>query len=434
MESKSSSLIETLIQRGWCFNNIEELKGLIQIHIATVGDSGNTVNSIESGFLVNMDLRTIGGKSLPQDPTLLKKSSFLQGPKVLQVVSVRNICQSSIEESSVSSSKRRLLRFGLTDGHLEIVAIEYSPMAGITDEIIPGTKVRLDNKVPMNSGILCLNPKVATVMGGVVQSLYEEWQMTKKYSGFSRSSLRLTQKNDGDGPPPFEKLQIEARSHLYAPCHSASRPAESNFEATMPTAKSGTASSSREVGGNQGPISGPDKSNANVRPASLADKTEEKPSSSEPRPKEVSEAVPVQNQAAARKLLEKMSQPIQSNRRPRGGRHRGKEREEESAVLTLDEWKRSKAGGKPSTIGNYQNVSNDEQLAWQLQNQLDMEDSHVRTDHMSEAEKIRMSMFSFEGAEEERGRGGGFRGRGRGRGRGGGRGRGRGRGRGSGFS
>jgi hypothetical protein len=48
-------------------------------------------------------------------------------------------------------------------------------------------------------------------MGGVVQSLYEEWQMNQKFSGLSRSSLRLSQNDDGVGPPPFEKLDVEAR-------------------------------------------------------------------------------------------------------------------------------------------------------------------------------------------------------------------------------
>lgn len=70
----------------------------------------------------------------------------------------------------------------------------------------------MENKAPIRYGILCLNPKVVTVIGGVVQSLHEEWQMNQKYSGFSRSSLRLSQESDAGGPPPFEKLQIEAPS------------------------------------------------------------------------------------------------------------------------------------------------------------------------------------------------------------------------------
>ena len=60
----------------------------------------------------------------------------------------------------------------------------------------------------MRNGILCLNSKVMKVIGGVVQSLFDEWSMSQKYSGFSRSS----QAADGAGPPPFEKLQLEAYS------------------------------------------------------------------------------------------------------------------------------------------------------------------------------------------------------------------------------
>lgn len=71
-----------------------------------------------------------------------------------------------------------------------------------------GWQVRLEKKAAIRSGIVCLNPKVITLIGGVVPSLYEEWQMNKKYSGFSRSSLRLSKESDGTSPPPFEKLQI----------------------------------------------------------------------------------------------------------------------------------------------------------------------------------------------------------------------------------
>jgi tudor domain-containing protein 3 len=110
-----------------------------------------------------------------------------------------------------------------------------------------------------------------------------------------------------------------------------------------------------------------------------------------------------------------------------------------------------------------QDTSRDEELARQLQEQLDLEDSHVsfhfhlislsfkrassnnsltdiilpwqcdtfqRIPVTSEAERLRMNMFSFNGPEEMDGGGRrDFRGRGRGRVRGQGRGRGRGRGR-----
>lgn len=65
-------------------------------------------------------------------------------------------------------------------------------------------------------GIACLTPDVITVLGGVVPSLYEEWQMNQKYAGFSRSSLGIGQEGDEGGPPPFEKLQTGRAKHSSA--------------------------------------------------------------------------------------------------------------------------------------------------------------------------------------------------------------------------
>lgn len=93
----------------------------------------------------------------------------------------------------------------------------------------------------------------------------------------------------------------------------------------------------------------------------------------------VAEAVPVQNQAAAQKLLQKMSQPPpRGGHRSRGRGHRGRDREEdESHLLTLEEWERRKTGANVSAARNFPDVSQDEDLARQLQHQLDFEDFHV---------------------------------------------------------
>ncbi|KAJ4958444.1 hypothetical protein NE237_025555 [Protea cynaroides] len=408
----SEDVLETLIRRGWCFRDVEDIKFLIQLNVATCGGSGY-VDSVESELL-NMDLMSFGGKYLP-DSSVINKSSHLQGPKVLQIVSVRDIYQSSIESQARSSRNRRLLRFGLTDGHSEIVAIEYSPVVAIADDIVPGTKVRLENKAAIHSGILCLNPKTITVLGGIVQSLYEEWQMTQKYSGFSRSTLRLSQKNDGDGPPPFEKLKLGVCLQKNAQHQSSSYASESMPRASGPTlVKPGGGKSL-----NQNLDSIVDEVDGDQKAASFTGNSEGKSSSSESRPKEVAEAVPVQNQAAAQKLLQKMSHPSRDNRHFRGPRNREKGMQEESTMtldeweriknrgkgkqeepLTLDEWERMKGGGKPQLRDGIQDISRDEEIAWQLQNQLDIEDSHVKAGNGVEAEKIRMNMFNFEGRDE----------------------------------
>lgn len=96
----------------------------------------------------------------------------------------------------------------------------------------------------------------------------------------------------------------------------------------------------------------------------------------------MAEAVPVQNQAAAQKLLQKLNQPNWNDRHSRGGKHKGKGRQEEVPVFTLEEWERRKAGGNISVRDELAGVSQDEALAWQLQNQFDMEDHQVSAEVM----------------------------------------------------
>ncbi|GFY96303.1 integral membrane protein [Actinidia rufa] len=333
----SEALIQTLASKGWCFADVNQVKALIVIHCA-LSDESCTVDSVESE-LANLDLRSIGDKSLP-DSDLLRKSSYLQGPKIS---SVRDISQSSIADHSDNSSNR-LLRLSLTDGHSEITAIEYSHIPSLADDVIPGTKVRLENKASVRNGIVCLKPKVITVLGGKVQSLYEEWQMNQKYSGFARSSLRTKKESDTGGPPPFEKLQIGAASRQeYSGSTSTSSvqtvlAEDGNYE-------------SRKINRFYNSDSKACGMDNNVKSATSTERTEEMPSSSEARPKEVVEAVPVQNQAAAQKLLQKMSQPNRDDRHFRGRRHRGK--------------------------GKRKNHRQDDNLAWQLQNQSDLEDLQI---------------------------------------------------------
>lgn len=72
-----------------------------------------------------------------------------------------------------------------------------------------------------------------------------------------------------------------------------------------------------------------------------------------------------------------MNQPSQDGQYFRGRRHKGKGKQEELAVFTLDEWEKRKAGAMPVKENVLLDTSHDEYLAWQLQNQLDLEDSHV---------------------------------------------------------
>lgn len=89
------------------------------------------------------------------------------------------------------------------------------------------------------------------------------------------------------------------------------------------------------------------------------------------------ESFPVQNQAASQKLLQKMSNPHQSSQYSRGRKYRGKGKEDEQQVFTLDEYEKRKAGVKLVVEKDIPDTSGDQDLAWKLQKQLDMEDTRV---------------------------------------------------------
>nr|GLL27296.1 tudor domain-containing protein 3 [Ipomoea trifida] len=371
METSSSTsdtvetVLRTLITRGWSFRDIDQVKLLLSAQA-----SSPTIDSIESE-LINLDLRSIGGKSLP-DSSSLRKISHLRGPLVLQISSVRDISCSKMTESSGNTKNRRLLRLKLTDGHSEVTAIEYSYIPTIPDDVIPGTKVRLENKTVVRSGIVCLNAKTIVVLGGLVVSLYEEWQMNQKYSGVPRSSLRQLQEEGYSGPPPFEKLQVRAYQQNLAQQKRDSQFSMSSSKSSVfkPTGKNDSSMTPQIHNDSRN-----DTMDDDLKQPTHSEKNEEKPTSSEARPKEVAESFPVQNQAASQKLLQKMSQPTRGNHRTRGQRHRGKGKEEDSHLLTLDEWERSKTGNFSGTQ-KLSDISQDEDLARQLQEQFDLEDVH----------------------------------------------------------
>lgn len=85
----------------------------------------------------------------------------------------------------------------------------------------------------------------------------------------------------------------------------------------------------------------------------------------------------MQNQAAAQKLLQKLNHPNQDDRHSEGRKHKGKGKQEDPVVFTLEEYESRKAQGKPLEKDEVLDISHDEHLAWQLQNQFNLEDSWV---------------------------------------------------------
>lgn len=501
-------LLLSLQSRGWYLKDVTVVEGLLHEVSTEKLDRAELEKMIEASLL-EMDLKVVGGKCLP-DSAALHRTSRLQGPKVLQIVSLRNIRQSS-DRAMVPSQQKdgRLLRICLTDGPSNITAIEYGGIPLISEDMAPGTKVRFEGIASVKSGILLLESRSLNVLGGYVQSLYEEWEIERKYSVFSRSSLNSSQVPGLSGPPPFERLNIETapvrsshKAELQVPRSYGSRGVISQRDKPMATKLTNVNTSTdvmmqgaatAKVGGkildtstyqtkdNAGPLKNGSITTERVRigyevyqpkasqnkpaessqlgarsleQASICSDTEinlltgnQKPKFSEAEIKSTqvktndtqaelrkneileggqpdsiirkmdlgAEAVPIQNQAASQKLLKKMSDKGKQRgefKHGRSGKFRGNQ--EATALLTLDEWELQK-GKLKATSSWSEDVSQDAELARQLQNQLDLEDSNVKMTHEQEAERIRMSIFNFgntSNSSENRGR----KPRGRGRG------------------
>ncbi|KAM1061818.1 hypothetical protein ACFX14_026139 [Malus domestica] len=115
---------------------------MILIHSALSDDTRTVVNSVEAER-TNMDLKSISptpGSCPTRILSSLRKSSHLLGPKVLQIVRVRDVTKIRVEDFARNSSSRRLLKLGLTDGHNEVAAVEYSHITAIPDDVVRGTK------------------------------------------------------------------------------------------------------------------------------------------------------------------------------------------------------------------------------------------------------------------------------------------------------
>ncbi|GKB72254.1 tudor domain-containing protein 3 [Tanacetum coccineum] len=393
--SSTGSLIETLRNKGWYFDDVTQIK--------TITESGGA-SSIES-HLCNLDIRSFGSKSLP-DPSTLRKSTHLTGPIVLQVVSVRDISKSTVAESlsSSGSSGKRLLRLKLTDGHSDVVAIEFTHIPSIPDNVVPGTKlvilrlrkvirlagfcvlavvdadeyintyaclIRLENKVVIHNGILCLNARVVTVLGGIVPSLYEEWEMNQKYAGFSRSTLKSSQSDDTGGPPPFQKLQTGAPSRRQ---QNRSFDPKATSKVSGPTViEKGVGSGSSQSSGSRPFDLKATSSDDKGKPDSLINKPEQKQPAPEARPKEGGTWL---MPSCSRIMFGRGGKVDEVGDLEVGNQREGKD-EMNLRLNLLDEWERKRATGSSSLRQETPNVNQDEDLARQLQNQFDLEDYHV---------------------------------------------------------
>ena len=111
--------------------------------------------------------------------------AMLEGPAVVQVSKVANINEPSYNQHA-QGGRGRVLMITLTDGKRECVALEYGPVQGLGVDTPPGTKVRIAN-ASVVSGVVLLEQKCCSVVGGVVRAMKEDWKTKRRYSKRSKS-------------------------------------------------------------------------------------------------------------------------------------------------------------------------------------------------------------------------------------------------------
>lgn len=183
----AKELISVLKADGWSLDQ-EGIENLLEGSNFNIQQATNEV--------LNSDLKDVGAGSLSEDLLKGKKNS-LSVPLVLQVAKMRNVSAPKAFEESGGAP--RMLRVSLTDGSNIVQGLEVQNIKTLSLKTAPGTKVRLNGKVPVSGGFLLLTPNNISVIGGTVQELYEKWKLSASVSKYSRGVCAA----DGSGPPPW---------------------------------------------------------------------------------------------------------------------------------------------------------------------------------------------------------------------------------------
>ena len=125
----------------------------------------------------------------------------LQGPLVVQVVSVTNIAQPTKRQHEDSNPRMLLLK--LNDGHTSASAIEFERIPELSTKVAPGTKILIKNSVPICCGKILLSGKSCRVLGGRVDHLFKAW-LTNRTALSNRKQKKQESSGEREDPPEFE--------------------------------------------------------------------------------------------------------------------------------------------------------------------------------------------------------------------------------------
>lgn len=369
---------------------------------------------------------------MPENINHLVEARRLPGPFILQLVDATDISSPSRLADSSLDRKQRLLRLTLTDGFTKVRGLEYVALDAIkSSSLIPGTKLKVSN-VLLRWGLLWLDTKSVTILGGRVEDLAEAWELQQQCG---RTTINTTSAVDrkplqdastAEVAPSFKPFTASTakskKSKKYEVAQSTKKGPSQSTDATAKLAKATKpgkpavvtiAKSAKPVEAVSNTSNDQNKVQYDAKkPSKLLDKLEE-----------------TQRHVAARK-----QDRGRGRGRAKGRRHRSPSSDDFGGrkELTLQEWEalHSSSPGRPATIMSTVQES-DEALARRLQEQLNLEqglgEDANRKDALEDslASSLYRSMFTApddsddfnSGARGCRGRGGQGVSRGRGRGR-----------------
>uniref|UniRef100_A0A915C939 Tudor domain-containing protein n=1 Tax=Parascaris univalens TaxID=6257 RepID=A0A915C939_PARUN len=191
---------DELVNKGWPIT-VERLKEVF-------GDKQFSDSSELLQTLLDTDIREYSVPLLAD--RLNNRLCELKGPVVLQISKLRNVqCSRLTDPSRLNDG---LNKIQLTDGHLNINALQFDPIPTLNTNTPAGTKICLLGVLPLESGLVLINAANCRVLGGIVERLVEKWKLEKNWMYKSVRNV------DSSAPKwvPFSKRRLNNDIHGYA--------------------------------------------------------------------------------------------------------------------------------------------------------------------------------------------------------------------------
>eukprot|EP00892_Ulva_mutabilis_P003008 jgi/Ulvmu1/12708/UM095_0012.1 len=348
-----STLEQRLQERGWF------LKPEVLAEVSNKQGRSSDTHVMHSKLL-HVDLRKRGIGMLPEN-ILTQKVGHIQGPLIVQASEVVDVSRPSY---NASNSGDGVLFCTLDDGRIKGSAVALKAAScPLSTQTAPGTKLLIFD-AEIEHGLIILDTACIQVLGGRVDNLADAWEAQQNYTRVKRMN-KVEINSMGPVFCPFDpskkKQLVKGQFSMAFPAAVSSSPSGTGTDTLRTSTANAERTQSATETGSTLPATHPFKRDPPVGTevaASLANAAKVK-----------------------EKLQEKMSHDAAAyearggsgGSRGRGGGRRGRRRDddpEDSGVMTMEQWEARQAGrAAPQGL----HMDSDEQLARQLQAQLNAE-------------------------------------------------------------